>query len=697
MNVNHPVFLSLFLLIISGSLVAQWQPTDGPYERVGGYDVARYGSLSILSTECGLFTQRGNAPWVKRSSGDFFALRVVDSLLFMRSRISWGSHRVNLDDPGFFIQSVSNHRLNSMLKNDTVIYAAAGTDGVQYTTDGGVHWKDYNAGLPADTMILSGNTPYYQYKVLDLVKTSQHLFAVCRDGIYRSNVSFSGWQNVTGGIKNVSVPKLSASNDSLYLTIRDSLYLSADQGQSWQHFYTAPYDVGPVVQYGGDLYLSGGVHRVLRSQDGGITWQYITNGLAVKDSVGQPSLWLKKSDGNLYASSVAGLFVLQGSQWKEVTGQGLFCNDPMGLAETRGQLLYSGLNGLSRKSGNTWTQLSTFPGRELQYGSILSHDTTVYVVAQEWSAGSVDSTFVIFSHDAGDTWSAFPGKIEGSNLWNKREEIYTKLYWLEGGLNITVGEARLFTSDLGQTVDDRSVSMLYCSNLNDMISYKNHTYMVSCKQNTVYRHNSGHIWDPLYTGLNMAGELEKFGSTDSALMVAGNSSLYISYDEGASWQKSTGFPAGEVSDFMRTKDRLYAAGSFGVYYTEDHGQSWQGFNNQLKSSGVDLQLFKDSIYLATNGGVLKHAEIPQVVDLTEDPQVGHGVEVYPNPASAYIYIEVRDAQQGGFRVLDASGRIVRSGEFQSGESLSLENLEAGVYLLVTDVQERTHRQKLIVQ
>jgi hypothetical protein len=53
---------------------------------------------------------------------------------------------------------------------------------------------------------------------------------------------------------------------------------------------------------------------------------------------------------------------------------------------------------------------------------------------------------------------------------------------------------------------------------------------------------------------------------------------------------------------------------------------------------------------------------------------------YPNPASSFIYLELK-GEIGEIEIMDLQGKIIQRNQVFSDKELNLENLEKGVYLL----------------
>lgn len=67
---------------------------------------------------------------------------------------------------------------------------------------------------------------------------------------------------------------------------------------------------------------------------------------------------------------------------------------------------------------------------------------------------------------------------------------------------------------------------------------------------------------------------------------------------------------------------------------------------------------------------------------------------YPNPSSGKLFIQLGDAAQANYRLIDAMGKTLGSGTIQNGTSLSLEGLNNGIYFLRVDMDGEVQTLKI---
>lgn len=100
------------------------------------------------------------------------------------------------------------------------------------------------------------------------------------------------------------------------------------------------------------------------------------------------------------------------------------------------------------------------------------------------------------------------------------------------------------------------------------------------------------------------------------------------------------------------------------------------------------------------GATLHFAVACTTCNLGTQPQAGEHVTVYPNPAGNVLHISNGGLLAYSYKLVDALGQTVRSktfGEPQAVESLSLENLESGMYMLLIESGATTIAKKIVVR
>ena len=188
-----------------------------------------------------------------------------------------------------------------------------------------------NTQTDADTFSTSQwiqtNRPYGG-KIFDILVTSEkNLYAAAPTGIYRLAADATTWTRI-----NTNIPiarfrmPMAEHDDNLYIVSADKIYLSADNGETWDIFSTRPkgnpigliiIDVpqGPNSPPHIVMYLALQDKGVFRSTDAGAHWHHLRDGLVAE------SIHAVAAIGNaVFAGTNDGLYRLNSDTWQQLPG-----------------------------------------------------------------------------------------------------------------------------------------------------------------------------------------------------------------------------------------------------------------------------------------------------------------------------------------------------------------------------------------
>lgn len=153
----------------------------------------------------------------------------------------------------------------------STVYAGLTVGGVFRSQDGGVTWSFAGAGLNLDSMIVS--------LVVD-ARRPDTLWVATRQGIYRSVNGSASWDLLLTGLTNAIVQE--PRSGALYAAMWSSPVLrSLDGGASWQQLSASPRNVFTLAidpSHPQTLY-AGGPSGVAESVNGGAKWFSLSRGL----------------------------------------------------------------------------------------------------------------------------------------------------------------------------------------------------------------------------------------------------------------------------------------------------------------------------------------------------------------------------------------------------------------------------------
>jgi hypothetical protein len=95
------------------------------------------------------------------------------------------------------------------------------------------------------------------------------------------SVSYSQWTKVQQ-LPSTDIASLYHKDNILYAGGKNIIYLSNDNGQTWDSTITIPrfFEVDNIIVYKNELYATCFSIGVVKSRDGGSTWQNISTGIA---------------------------------------------------------------------------------------------------------------------------------------------------------------------------------------------------------------------------------------------------------------------------------------------------------------------------------------------------------------------------------------------------------------------------------
>jgi photosystem II stability/assembly factor-like uncharacterized protein/tetratricopeptide (TPR) repeat protein len=497
-----------------------------------------------------------------------------------------------------------------------VMYAGTANAGIYKSIDGGISWGPIHNGLgkaEISTLIVDPNDPKTLYAGTIL------------GGVYKTSDGGQVWQAMNNGMdisgnEWLAIVAIDYQNSNhLYFTHSGSLYETMNGGETWHVSSTTGCMVGLAVDpsNGSVLYTARGCFDdrgggIYKSNDNGRTWTIIGFDSQQPDFL---SLWIDPNDGQtLYTSVDGNLWVTHdgGETWVD-TGQGgckkivfdtvnssiTYCIDDQ---DKRLKITNNG--------GVKWNMVI-----ELNIGGL----NTLAVSPQDNSTLFLGTWGLSVSNDAGKTW-----EMRGSGLGGRRIDLYLDPYHAsilyaqdtdcglyrssDGGLSwesmTNQGCGLAFDAD-GTTMYRAGEGMLWMSpdqgKTWELISFTGYTTAQADPVEGIHT---------IYSHPTISGRLYAVcrGSVPSC--------VFISYDNGKTWSKSTGINKLTESGLFFGDDsgqRIYVvSGDWQNYISDDSGQNWTECSTEAihaKSPSSRLAIDPTNpkhVFLATLGrGVLE--------------------------------------------------------------------------------------------
>ncbi len=425
------------------------------------------------------------------------------------------------------------------------------------STDGGVTWQDINNGRWTNGGAV-------------VINTSDDIFvATNTQYVWRSTDNGSSWTQLTGipGARSLGIN----SQQHLFAGRSGKIYRSIDNGDNWEIVYTDSSSSNTVLKFAfnGSNNIYGVIWSkgVIKSTDGGNSWNYVNNGLPLDYT------------NTITANSSNDIFV--GKALSDGIGGGVY---------------------RSTDGGNSWTEFSS--------GLI---NSSVRSLAVSFNGDLFAGTSVggIFSRSsAGSNW------IQSNNGLNSIS------------LNILRARAdgTLFAGTTSGVYYSKDGAASWTQSINGLVDLDIETLGIHPNGDVycgdgekIYRStDDGNFWSNVTSNLP-GGEVEvqgiTFNSAGDVFLATAESGVIRSTDNGQSWSFiNNGLPDLDVRTLAtNSNDVLFASNGVSVYRSTDDGENWVEINNGLTDTDIvefaigqnDVLLgatYSDGIFRSTNNG-----------------------------------------------------------------------------------------------
>lgn len=613
-NISTSV-VAFCLLYTTASCFAQWQRTNGP----------EGGGISFLG-------KNDSTIFAGTLMGGIYSSKDLGS--------SWSCGRTGL----------GNAQVNSILINGSNIFV--GTEGGIYlSTDNGSNWSARNTGLTnysihsfaakGDTIFAGTWTGIHistnsgaswrllngiNYPVGGIVISGSDIFAgtINGGGVFFSTDWGETWTQRNTGLTNLFVYKLAKKGDNIYAATEKGLFLSTNNGISWNAI-SPGYSVVVLTLDGDNIFTVIRGEGIRLSTDNGQNWTSLNNGLGP---------WVSSilvCENNIFAGNGEALYKSSdyGNSWTTAIN-GLYATSVRSMA-VKDEFVFAGTDmagfGIysSTDNGIHWTIANTGLTSH-RITDIITNETSVFV--------STSGGGVFLSEDNGANWKCIglTNTSVGSLALNG-----TDLYaGTNDGLFLSSDNGENWTY-LGLADTDRDIACVAILGSKIFVGTVNGIY---------FSDNNGADWNAINNGLTNTyiTSLSVNGTSIFATTAGG----IFSSDDGANWCKM-GFGGWTYSLFFDRSD-IYAATSNGVY--KYNGTVWDWFNTGIDNFQVfAYALSGNNLFAGTYGGSVWRRQITRapgfaiegkVTDNEEHPVKGvlmYGLPCNPVTDSNGVYID----------------------------------------------------------
>jgi hypothetical protein len=687
------------------NLYSQWIQTDGPY---GNSDVRvafEYDSSYFTSTYlCGFFSKSSTENSWNLNSDIYFKTYTIkgDSLFTDAHYFAGGMSRnmgvqlFDLNNPEAIPISINTITSKALNHSDTCLFGGNETDGFFKLSFDGSVLEYYNNGLPTDTIWTPWGT-HYETNVTAIELTNDYIFSGTDKGVYRSDAYLNNWEEINNGLLIGNVTFIESLQDTLYTSIDQNLYYSFDNGNNWSLIYSATSNITSFQKENSQMFISTTNNGVYYSIDNGINWSTMNSGLT-DSSVN----FISKLDSLFFCGTKTnGIFKFQGSSWSN-DNSGMVCSMIGGITSTNNTLISNDRMNIYKYSNNySWEKINIpeiiiYPNLSAGIGSVETLGDTIFnsygYSMPEWPYNNI---FIKYSTNYGETWGDFLSIVA-----YEPDEPY-KLYIKGNTIYRYEGDKMFYTTDFGINWFEISIPPEYCNMFYDFIVYNNTPYAAACGNGQLLRLNSDDNWELTNNGLPIDREPEDLAFCDNALFTyISIHGMYVSFDNGNNWSYASNGLDTEwgIRDFAHYGQHLFVSTENGIFATSNYGQNWYECNDGLKNLNTSsLKILNDTLYAGTFGnGIWKRAIENINLSISEQQYSSFGFEIFPNPATDYLSIELSLDNNGEIQIFDIMGRKILSKSIETNEKISISNIPNGTYLVILKTSKNIKTKKLII-
>lgn len=371
----------------------------------------------------------------------------------------------------------------------------------------------YAGTLPAQWTQVSG---LYGEPVGSVRATSNRLFAMTGNGVYRSDNNGASWTNIPQLFLANVVMGLRSSGDTVTVYADPENYVSIDNGNTWIELPSpnTPSFCSDVASGGGMIYYG--------------TWGdylYVTNN--------------------------------SGTSWTQTT-QGLTTSE-INTISTEGTTVYVGTDDgvfKSTDSGNSFT----FSGLTGEYVN------KVYVKSPNVFAYT--NTGIYKSGDNGATWGPFHPLISYADILDFAVSG-NRVFAATAGELISTNTSIANWQPNAALASEAAYSFAACT--------QGTTVHVATNRGIFESQNNGTSWTEKNTGI-IPASITALTVTDTDTLYAGASIYGVSHFDGNQW-KFSGLPMLNSNSLLSMGNDVYSTGDFGINRTSDGGVTWDFINN----------------------------------------------------------------------------------------------------------------------
>lgn len=443
------------------------------------------------------------------------------------------------------------------------------------------------------------------------------------------------------------------------------VFRSTDLGETWENVYELA-DLASVsdieVSDDGSLFAANG-SSLVKSEDGGNTWNIIVESISPSPFYTIQDLLIAGTDTIFAADYEVYRSVDAGTTFSEAT-EGMIGTAVNSVAvDTEGDVYATSSKIWKLAEGSeNWEEINGNL-QAFNYKDIKWYPDGLYVIADG---------FLYRSPDNGITW--FSMNYNGQGI---RADSY--IADSLGNILISGSDGVFRSTDNGNSFQQ----LQFNAGSNSRMEINNGTILIYDQVAGLFRStDNGESW----TFISYLGSVSSFSAGDEGVYYAAGSSVWMSDDDGLTWQENSPEENGEFIDiYQLSNGNVYLASKGAIYISTDNGLTWQDDNTE-SASPVGFTSFASDpsspwIYAGHSGrGVWRSSTVTGAAQIP-----GSENTIYPNPATSSITLKLENFSKNSdtrVNIYNSTGRLLKQIPVNSSQmQIDLSGIAPGIYLI----------------
>jgi photosystem II stability/assembly factor-like uncharacterized protein len=414
-------------------------------------------------------------------------------------------------------------------------------------------------------------------------------------GVYRSVNLGNSWNSINLGAINLYVSHFAVNNTTIFAGTKDKgLFRSDDNGESWMAVNRGllSQEINALLIVENDIYIAAG-ESVYLSNDNGDSFQQLQGISNVRAMVFKDSV--------LYAAATDGIYMTEdkGLNWFKIS----YSVSAKSLAVS-GEYLFAGTEStgvfVSNDKGRNWLPANSGLPEYTTVNSIAVIGSTVF-------AGT-DDDGVFFSINYGSKWMPVNNGLTSLrvlSVFSNRNYIFAGTF---GGLFYSMDNGNKWTN-ISSSISNNQTVNCFAANGNILFAGTNQGRLFTSLNNGdvwFSYNNSGLVKEYQGKITSSVGNIHSLVTGINSIIAATDSGVFRSFDNGNTFKSiSNGLNPPAAYSITILRNILYAGTGNGVYVSNNDGSFWSlsGYPSISMGKINSIKLKANNIYAGISGNI----------------------------------------------------------------------------------------------